>query len=160
MDSPKLHAVIDQIILYAEREGIFLNLVKLQRILYIANAWFMAFHHGRRLVDETFEAWKYGPVCREVTTWFRGHSCFHTPITAHDCWFSTPSESAQHLCPGEIEHLTLVINTYGHLGTFEMDEMLRHELPWQWTRAGLRDDEPSDRKIDDAVILEYYGRCG
>lgn len=158
MDSPKLHAVIDQIILYMEREGVFLNLVKLQRILYIANAWFMAFHNGRRLFNETFEAWKYGPVCRRAATRFSGFSSFYTPITVHDRWFDNPSEGMAQLAPDELEHLTLVLTTYGHLSAFEMEEMLRHEMPWQATRAGLNDDEPSNRRIADEAIIEYYGR--
>lgn len=36
--------------------------LQLQKILYLSHMYHMGLHHGRRLVDASFEAWDYGPV--------------------------------------------------------------------------------------------------
>lgn len=40
--------------------------LKIQKLLYYAQGWFMANYDGSRLFDENIEAWKHGPVVRSV----------------------------------------------------------------------------------------------
>ncbi len=61
MDRTKLHITIDYIILRMDQAGFSLNPVKLQRLIYVAYAWYLAFNQGQRLFTEQFEAWKFGP---------------------------------------------------------------------------------------------------
>lgn len=42
-------------------EGRALDPIKLQKLVYNAHGWYMAMH-GEPLIDETVEAWPYGPV--------------------------------------------------------------------------------------------------
>jgi len=44
--------------------------MKLQKLLYYANAWWLAFN-GEPLFDEDIEAWPWGPVVRNVYLEFR-----------------------------------------------------------------------------------------
>jgi uncharacterized phage-associated protein len=45
-----------------EKSGWRISNLQLQRILYMAQMYYMGQHEGRRLVDADFEAWDYGPV--------------------------------------------------------------------------------------------------
>lgn len=44
-----------------ERSSWTVSNLKLQKIIYMAQMVYMG-RHGERLIDETFEAWDYGPV--------------------------------------------------------------------------------------------------
>ncbi len=158
MDGEKLRAATDYIIIQMEDEGLPLNLVKLQRLLYAAYAWHLAFTEGARLFEEHFEAWKFGPVNRAIQERFRDFSSFYSPITRNDRWFSLTSEIDRKLNGEEKEHLDLVLSIYGHMTAFELEEMLREEDPWKIARTGLGLDENSSRQIPDEIILEYYRR--
>ena len=45
----------------AQKEGVYITPMKLQKLVYYAHGWF-AGHMGKPLIDETIEAWQYGPV--------------------------------------------------------------------------------------------------
>lgn len=158
METRKLHAVCDYIILFMEEEGLFLNVVKLQRLLYVAYAWHLAFHGQKPLFSEHFEAWKFGPVCRTIHWRFKGRPSFYSPITVADRWFSDPAEILTTLSLSEREHLDNILNIYGDMTSLELEEMLQYEDPWRLVRAGLADGENSSRIIPDDVIYAYYKR--
>ena len=46
----------------ARLEGKTIDPMKLQKLVYLAHAWNLAFT-GQPLIQEQFEAWKFGPVC-------------------------------------------------------------------------------------------------
>ena len=49
-----------------EKAGWTLTNLQLQKILYLAQMVYMGKHGGRRLIDDSFEAWEYGPVLPSV----------------------------------------------------------------------------------------------
>jgi len=158
MDERKLYAVCDYMVFVMAQEGQFLNSVKLQRLLYVAYAWYLAFHNGKRLFPAHFEAWKFGPVNRSVHDRFAGHSGFYTPLAVGDR-YSVSVEAAQALLTSEEqEHLDSILSIYGEMSAFELEDMLQHEDPWRIARIGLDPDEESSREIADEVILAYYSR--
>lgn len=156
MNKDKVHAVCDHIILSMEREGLFLNVVKLQRLLYIAYAWHLAFYDGKPLFPDHFEAWKFGPVSRAVHDRFAGRSSFYSPLTIQDRFFANPETISQYLNTEELDHLDNILSIYGEMSAFELEDMLRHEDPWRIARIGLGMDEDSSREIPDEVIYAYY----
>lgn len=158
MNEEKVHAVSDYIIRAAEREKCFLDAIKLQRLLYIAYAWYLAFHGGKRLFDNAFEAWRYGPVAPAVHRRFRERSQIHYPITSRDLYFSDANELSQALTREEREHLDLVMQVYGELSAFELEAMLQRDQAWRNTRLGLDSEEGCSRRINDLQILEHYRR--
>jgi uncharacterized phage-associated protein len=54
----------------ALREKQPIDPLKLQKLIYIAHGWSLAFT-GRPLIKESFEAWKYGPVVPELYQRFK-----------------------------------------------------------------------------------------
>ena len=49
----------------AEKEGGAVTPMKLQKLVYYAHGWY-AGHTGKPLIDETIEAWQYGPVIESL----------------------------------------------------------------------------------------------
>lgn len=54
-------AIANEFLKRAQREGVTLTHMHLQKLLYIAHGWSLA-TRNQELVDEAFKAWDYGPV--------------------------------------------------------------------------------------------------
>ena len=55
-----------------ERQGENLSTMKLQKLVYYAQAWSLVWDE-KPLFSSRFEAWANGPVCRELYNQHRGH---------------------------------------------------------------------------------------
>ncbi len=60
------------ILVLAQRDGIPIDPLTLQKILYYCQCW--ALRDGQKLFDDPIEAWKHGPVVRAVWKAFSGSS--------------------------------------------------------------------------------------
>ena len=54
--------------------------MKLQKLLYFAHGYHLAIFGTPLLVDEKFEAWKHGPVVKDVYESFAAHGNKHIPF--------------------------------------------------------------------------------
>lgn len=94
MHEPKLAA--KAMLIDADRAGIALTNLKIQKLLYLAHGLMLA-RHGEPLINEPFQAWKYGPVVESL--YHRLRVFGPDPIAADDpfvkSWPSLP-EDAQH----------------------------------------------------------------
>ena len=55
----------------SNKEGSSIDPLKLQKLMYYANGYYLAEHDGAPLINEYFEAWDYGPVVPTVYYEFR-----------------------------------------------------------------------------------------
>ena len=156
MDREKLKAATDYVIIFSSSHGIHLNLIKLQRLLYMAYAWHLAFTNGRPLFEELFQAWKFGPVNHSLQQHFVRAADPHDPITAGQRFFKDPFAAIEKLEEDEVDHMELIMNVYGDLSASELEEMLLNDDPWTNAREGLDQHARSDREITDRQILAYY----
>lgn len=154
IDQNKVYALSDYIIRYCVKHGVALNVIKLQRLLYVAYAWHLAFFGKRPLFTEPFEAWKFGPVCRTIHDRFQGHQDVYQSLTLANCWFSPPAETL--IGRRERNHLDNVLSSYGDMSADELEDMLRYEPPWRITRDGLTAQESSSRPIPEDIVYTYY----
>ena len=67
--SPEL--VANSILRRAFRDGADVTPMKLQKLLFFVTCLYQR-NTGRRLLTESFQPWRYGPVCRSVYDEFRG----------------------------------------------------------------------------------------
>jgi uncharacterized phage-associated protein len=121
-------------------------------------AWLALGLKGEPLLNETVEAWQYGPVVRSLYYEFR--DCGANPITrqATDFDLSTMNLIEPEVPPDDTatrQLLDRVWSVYGKLTASQLSQMT-HESgsPWQkvWSEAnGIRDvDIPND------LIQEYF----
>ena len=71
-------AVANEFLALGDRDGIPIDQMKLQKLLYYAHAWHLAMNN-KPLFDEDIEAWPWGPVVRDIYNETRSYG--RGPIT-------------------------------------------------------------------------------
>lgn len=148
--SVSVHAVADYFIQRVDREaGDDITHLKLQKLLYYAQAWHLAMH-GKPLFRNTIEAWLHGPVIREVYDRFRHLSW--NPIPAGETL-----ENSVRLDDATRAFLDEVWDVYGQYSAKKLEQMTHEEDPWLHARRGVFPANPSQRPISEEVMATYYG---
>jgi uncharacterized phage-associated protein len=135
---------------HSDREaGESITQLKLQKLVYYADAWFLA-NFDRPLITEKFEAWAHGPAVRALYARYREHG-----------WQSLPVESGP-LPPKEIEgFLASVFKEYGQYSAKKLEDMTHTELPWMEARGNLAPEAASKVAISKLTMRNFYaGRIG
>ncbi len=146
-----VHAVADYFILKVDRAaGDDITHLKLQKLVYYAQAWHLAMH-GRPLFPERMEAWLHGPVCREVYDRFRHLSWNPIPASAAVSDFSDVDEATG-------DFLDEVREVYGQYSATRLEQMTHEEAPWLEARKGVHPLNPSQRPISEQTMADFYGR--
>jgi len=73
-------AVANQILKFASEEGRQITPMQIQKMLYFIHGWHLA-EFKRPLIDDTFKAWRHGPIIRKIYREFRPFG--DTPITRY-----------------------------------------------------------------------------
>jgi uncharacterized phage-associated protein len=123
---------------------------KLQKLCYYAYSWYLTLY-GEKLFDEHFEAWIHGPVSPVLYSEYKKHG-----------WKDIPKKD---FAPEEIlnnknayELILEVYDSYGHLSGDELEYLTHQEKPWLVARGDLPDHKPSNEKLDDQVIIDFYNQ--
>ncbi len=140
--------------------GNLISNLKLQKLLYYAQAWHLAYF-GEKLIDGDFQAWVHGPVLPETYREFRSFGW--KPIIKSEL----SQEFINHFCESIVEQqqcelLNDVVNEYFGLTAFELEKMTHLEDPWIIARGDLSPDMPSENVITEASMIDYYKQfvCG
>lgn len=114
--------------------------MKLQKLLYYAQAWHLAWE-GKPLFAERLEAWAQGPVSPHVFGALRheGGVLSSQPL---------PAEA--------LSTLDAVLGAYGARSGRWLSELTHREAPWRTARAGLPDEAPSKEEISVEVMRQTY----
>ena len=100
-----LHDVCDYIISRVCNAGSSMNELKLQKLLYYAQAWHLAVF-GSRLFDERFQAWVHGPVCRAIYDRFGATKSLYSSVELSDV---RPEFDFKALTDEQREHIDSVL---------------------------------------------------
>ena len=121
-----------------EREGI--TNLKLQKILYFAQAYYLA-KLGQPLFSDKIEAWDYGPVVPSVYRGFKHHG--RKPIVL--------KEDASTLAEDDKNNLKKVWSTFGAYSAGRLVEVVHAHAPWKEANAS------KEKVISQKAIQDYYG---
>lgn len=123
-----------------------LSNLKLQKLLYYAQAWFLALY-DEPLFGEPIEAWVHGPVVPPIFREFKRHR-----------WDAIPRpKSAPQLSERAHAHLREVMDAYGDFTASQLARLTHSETPWMEARHGLAPDVPSNAIISWESMKSYYG---
>ena len=122
--------------------------VKLHKLLYYAQAWSLVWDE-KPLFSQTIEAWKNGPVVREL---YRMHRLEYSvePGKFKD------AISNEGLSQDQRDTIDAVLSFYGDKTSQWLSDLTHSEDPWRVARAGLADGEASEAEITQASMAEYY----
>jgi uncharacterized phage-associated protein len=136
--------VANYFIAVANKNNGDINNSKLQKLVYYAQAWHLAIH-DTALFHEDFEAWIHGPV---VPALFQKYKNFG---------WEAIQETFTPILPIEIvSFLNEIAAEYFDCDNYELERMIRSELPWNLARENLAPDSPSTNIIKKEWMKEYY----
>ena len=137
--------IADYIIASAHETGSFLSNLKLQKLLFYAQAWHLAIH-DERLLDGHFEAWVHGPVIGDLYREYKKYG-----------WRDIDEKVEKpELDQRSIEFLEDLLDEYGPLDGRRLEWLTHREDPWKNARGELSDDEPRTDYINENDIKTYY----
>lgn len=142
---PRSWGMADYLLLESRERGELLTPLKLQKLLFYADAWHMALY-GDEATSEQFQAWVHGPVA--LTQYHRFKEYRWRPITEE---IERPD-----LGDGLSQHLDEVIDVFGSESATALEIMTHQELPWLSARGGIPDDQPCNNYIDKGLTRDFY----
>lgn len=137
--------VADYLLVKARERGEALTNLKLQKLLYYAQAWHLALKN-RPLFDEDFEAWVHGPVLPSQYHHFKASAWM--PIT-------DPINEPD-LADGVKRFLDEILDVFGVETAIALELMTHHERPWLDARGALAPDTPSNKVISRRSMQDFY----
>lgn len=129
------------IICIAQNNGDNITNLKLQKLLYYAQAWFLVNNNNQPLFTEDIEAWQYGPVVPSVYNEYK--YCGRNPIDIHceDIMSGFPM-----LNKNVKQYLSEFCDVFLRFSATELVGMTHAEKPWI----------EADNIIDTNTMYEYY----
>ena len=137
--------IADYFIGLANKTGSFISNLKLQKLVYYAQAWHLALYDDP-LFEEDFQAWIHGPV---IPTLYKEYKSFG--------WQPISKDADPQLPRDVLEFLNEVAEEYFACDGYELEQMTHAEDPWNWARGDLPPDAPSTEVITKEWMKEYYG---
>lgn len=118
--------------------------LKLQKVIYYAQAWHLA-NFNDPLFVEDIQAWTHGPVAPSVWKAFREYR-----------WDHIPPQPLVFMDATKIGFLETVFEIYGRYTAKELEKITHQEDPWKVTRGDLPLEAKCTRPIDKKVMRDFY----
>ncbi len=130
-----------------------ISTMKLQKLCYYAQAWTLVWNNKKPLFAQNFQAWRDGPVCRELFNLHRGKFV----ISANDIPYDTLEDN---LTEHEIRFIQKIIDFYGDKSADWLSALTHQERPWQEARekCGVRNGEHCEAIISNDSLYDYYSK--
>ena len=149
-------AIANEFLRRADAEGRPLSNMQLQKLVYLAHGWNLAVN-GDPLIEDSFEAWDFGPVARRLYSALRKYGSGQ--VTDRLRWgddTNFPGDDAglatADLTHDEVAVIDRVWETYGAFPAFKLSALTHSERsPWQhYYRRGR------NQVIDNNRIYDYF----
>lgn len=132
------------IICYAYEKGVTITNLKLQKLLYYAQAWYLV-NFGTTLFEDKIEAWQFGPVVPNVYNEFKNFGRNPIELPEDECTNIISDENCINYLDEFCEHFMKYSAT-------DLVSMTHNEEPWKM--AYLSDN----KEIKPDVMKEYYSK--
>jgi len=139
--------IADWFINRVDREaGEAITHLKLQKLLYFAQAWYLA-NTGDALFEDEFQAWAHGPVARAVYDRFIEQKW--APIEAVENNPDMPARTER--------FLEAIYDKYGQYGAKKLERLTHEHAPWKDTRGDLPPEARCEKVIQKSAMRDFYG---
>lgn len=141
--SPKDTA--DFLIFEVRERGELLTNLKLQKLLFYAQAWYLVLQN-KPLFSEDFQAWVHGPALPSQYQRFKKFEW--RPITEE----ITPPTLVENIR----SHFIEIVDVFGVETASALELMTHNEAPWLTARKGIPADQPSKAIISKESMQAFY----
>jgi len=131
------NAILDR----AHERAISVSPLKLQKLMYYCQGYFLA-SHGKRLFNEDVQAWKHGPVVESVYHQYKSLVRLPIPHISTGVYLSS-SESVKDM-------IDYVLDSLGNLGGWALRNKTHNEKPW------IESYKASCSEISDKQMTEFF----
>ncbi len=139
------NAISDYLLAECRDRGENLTNLKLQKLLFYADAWHLALR-DTTLFPENFKAWVHGPVLTSQYHRFKENR-----------WASITQDVARPELPQELaSHLNEIVDVFGCETAVALELMTHQEMPWLEARGDLPPTEPSSAPISKETMKQFY----
>ncbi|EKJ94378.1 phage-associated protein [Bradyrhizobium lupini HPC(L)] len=150
---PTINDTSDYIVFKLRHGGVFVNVLKLHKLMYYVQAWHLAFGRGQ-FFPGRFQAWVHGPVSRELYDRYKDAKNMYSSVELSDI---QPSFDPDHtLSEDEKAHLNAVLDVYAGFTGDQLEEMTHREEPWLQARAGVSSSQRSENYLSDETMRAFY----
>lgn len=139
-----VNQVSDFLLHECRERGELLTNLKLQKLLYYAQAWHLVYH-GKQIFEEDFQAWVHGPVAPSQYQRFKKFG-----------WQPILEEIKRPELGGLESFLCNIIDNFGIETATALELMTHNERPWIDARGGIPPDENCSNIIKKAAMKTYY----
>ncbi len=164
INNKNIAEVAQYIGLSSTTKGLSISPLKLQKLLYYVQAWFMVFY-GREntLFSKAPQAWVNGPVYPTIYRNYKNKAanmCDHLDSTAF--YDGDALEGLARITDtlglnaDQLETIESVIMMYGKQSQNQLIWLTHSEMPWASARNGLAPYERSEREISLDAMYSYY----
>ena len=122
-----------------------LTLLKLQKLLYYAQGYWLALTGGTPLFNEPILAWEHGPVVRSVWDEFRDYRGAKPIDAPGDIDIGEYGEETR-------DRLDEVWDVYGQFSAWKLRQMTHEEPPWKHTAIGDEISQSSLRSFFSTLV--------
>jgi len=145
MDETSANEIADYFLNFCHEHRDVLTNLRLQKLVYYAQAWYLALH-GKPLFADRIEAWVHGPVVPSLYQRFKQYGW--SPITENP--------KAPSLDKSVANHLDEVFSEFGKFSAWDLERMTHQEEPWLNARTGLAIDEEGHNIISPDAMWSFY----
>jgi uncharacterized phage-associated protein len=131
----------------SEEEPDYLTPLAVQKLLYYVQGWALA-SFGQPLFAGRIEAWKLGPVIREV--WL------HFTQFGRNCLPPEEGREPVSLSPSQKAFVRSVWDAYKVHSPIGLKEMTHREAPWRDARGDLPPEALSDAEITHEAMRAFF----
>lgn len=126
-----------------EEVGDGISNLKLQKLVYYAQAYHLAMH-GEPLFGDRLEAWEHGPVVPDLYHAYKEYGAANIPAPS-DLHLDAYSEETA-------EFLDEVYNVFGQYSAWKLRNMTHEERPW----VEAYENGERGRVISHAAMRDFY----
>ncbi len=148
-----IYQVSDYVIFRCKTEGdTDLSVLKLHKLLYYIQAWFLAFY-GKKAFNEKFQAWIHGPVSKEIFNLYKEKYHIYSEINKKDIQdFNNINKINNNLK----NHIDTILDYYARYTATQLELMTHEEKPWIEARNGYEPIQRCEVEINEDTMKEYY----
>ncbi len=130
------------------QEKITVTPMKLQKLIYFAHGWHLAFF-DRALIKEDVQAWPYGPVIPAIYHVYKTYG--NATITQNT------DEGIKGLSTETIEFLDFIWSTYKKFSPIHLSNITHlKDSPWDQVRQGHKGDLRRGIPMRNELIKRYF----
>lgn len=128
--------------------------LKLQKLLFYCDAYCLAYF-GLPLIEDSFEAWVHGPVCRKVYDSLKDTSILYEDLAYSEDGVDVDAEFAK-LASVQQEYVIAVLNVLSTWTGIELERATHSELPWMEARRGYSEADKCHVLISKETTKKFY----